>query len=181
MIYCICCICTNGCFAGEQCQEGSEFWTDDFTRCVCSSGQLSCSPATCPEGHTCQSASNARPKPFGTCVAHRKPRYTTFDGVNFPFVGPCTYVMTRTCDQGPTAQPLAFSVEVKNEHHGSSSVSSVQQVNVDLKGVHLSMLRKKLNQVMVSLAQLVNAANLAIGLPSRYFQSPFSYSVHVVN
>ncbi|KAL2097126.1 hypothetical protein ACEWY4_006333 [Coilia grayii] len=134
---------------GEQCQGGSEFWTDDSTRCSCSGGRLSCSPATCPEGRTCvQSTFTNSHDLFGTCIAHRKPRYTTFDGVNFRFVGPCTYVLAKTCDEG-AALP-GFSVEVKNEAHGNSSVSSVQQVNVDLRGIHVSMLRRQFDRVMVN-------------------------------
>ncbi|KAG5286596.1 hypothetical protein AALO_G00016710 [Alosa alosa] len=136
---------------GVQCQDGSEFWTDEATRCVCSGGRLSCSPATCPEGHTCvQSAPTGSSEPSGTCVAHSKPRYTTFDGVNFGFVGPCTYILAKTCTEGATEQPLPFIVEAENEQQGNSSVSSVQQVNVDLKGVHLSMLRKEFKRVMVN-------------------------------
>ncbi|XP_062407650.1 zonadhesin-like [Sardina pilchardus] len=134
---------------GVQCQDGTEFWTDEATRCVCRGGRLSCSPATCPEGHTC-ARSTSGPELSGTCVAHRKPRYTTFDGVNFRFVGPCTYILAKTCDEGASAQPLPFAVEAENEQRGNSSVSSVQQVNVDIKGVHLSMLRKEFKRVMVN-------------------------------
>lgn len=74
--------------------------------------------------------------------------YTSFDGVNFLLDNPCTYVLSRVCDESGLFPE--FSVEVRNEKKGGSSVSSVHQVNVNMQGLRVTMLRKERRRVMVS-------------------------------
>ncbi|XP_070974205.1 zonadhesin-like [Oncorhynchus clarkii lewisi] len=85
----------------------------------------------------------------GTCTVHSNPHYSTFDGANFRFVGPCTYVLTRVC--APSETPLShFSVEVKNELRGNSSVSAVQQVKVEVENLRVSLYKRQNHRVMVN-------------------------------
>ncbi|KAI1882995.1 hypothetical protein AGOR_G00240660 [Albula goreensis] len=62
--------------------------------------------------------------------------------------GPCTYVLAKVCDEQPTV-PF-FRVEARNELRGDSSTSSIQQVNVDLQGLTMSMLKRETQKVMVN-------------------------------
>lgn len=43
-----------------------------------------------------------------------------------------------------------FAVEVQNERKGDSHISSIQQVNVNIRGLRVSMLRTERSRVMVS-------------------------------
>uniref|UniRef100_A0A8C7P3H8 Zonadhesin n=1 Tax=Oncorhynchus mykiss TaxID=8022 RepID=A0A8C7P3H8_ONCMY len=75
--------------------------------------------------------------------------YSTFDWANFRFVVPCTYVMARLCSSSET--PLShFSVEVKNEQGGNSSVSPVLQVNVEVENLRVSLHKRQNHRVMVN-------------------------------
>ncbi|XP_038819196.1 zonadhesin-like [Salvelinus namaycush] len=88
----------------------------------------------------------------GTCTVHSNPHYSTFDGANFRFVGPCTYVLTRVCSpSAPSETPLShFSVEVKNELRGNSSVSAVQHVKVEVENLRVSLHKRQNHRVMVN-------------------------------
>ncbi|XP_051554355.1 zonadhesin [Myxocyprinus asiaticus] len=123
---------------GAQCQSGTQFWTDETTRCTCTDEQLTCS-------HIPLSRNDST---FGTCNVASDPHYTTFDGVGFHFVGPCTYILSRVCDKSGLLPE--FAVEVQNEQRGDSPVSSIQQVNVNLQGLRVIMLRRERSRVMVN-------------------------------
>uniref|UniRef100_A0A8C7LIK6 Zonadhesin-like n=1 Tax=Oncorhynchus kisutch TaxID=8019 RepID=A0A8C7LIK6_ONCKI len=85
----------------------------------------------------------------GTCTVHSNPHYSTFDGANFRFMGPCTYVLTQVC--APSETPLShFSVEVKNELRGNSSVSAVHQVKVEVENLRVSLHKRQNHRVMVN-------------------------------
>ncbi|CAB1326068.1 unnamed protein product, partial [Coregonus sp. 'balchen'] len=85
----------------------------------------------------------------GTCTVHSDFHYSTFDWANFRFVVPCTYVLARVCS--PSETPLShFSVEVKNELRGNSSVSPVLQVNVEVENLRVSLHKRQNHRVMVN-------------------------------
>ncbi|XP_034039661.1 zonadhesin-like [Thalassophryne amazonica] len=129
---------------GQQCASDKEIWTDESTRCLCSSGQLSCSISHCPKGHIC-----GPQKRSGTCTVHSDTECSNFDEVLFHFTAPCTYVLAKSCS--PTEPLPAFSVEVVNRHKENSSVTTVQQVIVDLKTVaRVSLLKSQTNRVVVN-------------------------------
>ncbi|KAM4605275.1 zonadhesin [Polymixia lowei] len=132
---------------GEQCEPNTEFWTDESTRCLCSGGRLSCSSSQCPEGHKCgpqQDSSGIITS--GTCTVHSD--CSTFDGVLFRFMAPCTYVLAQTCS--PNKVLPRFSVEVVNKQSGNSSVSAVQQVTVELSDLRVSLLKRQTHRAMIN-------------------------------
>uniref|UniRef100_A0A8C7LGG8 Zonadhesin-like n=1 Tax=Oncorhynchus kisutch TaxID=8019 RepID=A0A8C7LGG8_ONCKI len=98
-----------------------------------------------------QAGTNARwvSRSYWTCTVHSNPHYSTFDGANFRFMGPCTYVLTQVC--APSETPLShFSVEVKNELRGNSSVSAVHQVKVEVENLRVSLHKRQNHRVMVN-------------------------------
>lgn len=135
---------------GPQCESNTELWTDESTRCLCSAGELSCSPSQCPKGHVCgpQRGGSSGISTSGTCTIHRHTECSTFDGVLFRFLAPCTYVLAKTCS--PTDALPMFSVEVVYEQNGNSSLTTVQQVTVKIGKFSVSLLNKETYRVVVS-------------------------------
>ncbi|XP_067309535.1 alpha-tectorin [Pseudorasbora parva] len=121
---------------GPQCQQRGTFWTDETTRCTCTDKQLVCS-------HIPWSNDT-----FGICHVASDPHYTTFDGVSFQFESPCTYVLSKVCDESGLLPE--FAVEVQNERKGDSHVSSIQQVDVNIRRMRVTMLRRERSRVMVN-------------------------------
>ncbi|XP_078029437.1 uncharacterized protein LOC117271873 isoform X3 [Epinephelus lanceolatus] len=135
---------------GPQCESNTELWTDESTRCLCSSGQLSCSPSQCPEGQICgpQTGSSRGISTSGTCTIHSHTDCSTFDGVLFRFMAPCTYTLAKTCS--PSEALPMFSVEVVNEQNWNSSLPTVQQVVVNVGKFRVSLLRRQTHRVVVN-------------------------------
>lgn len=138
------------CPTGPQCESNTELWTDESTRCLCSAGQLSCSLSQCPQGQICgpQRRASSGISTSGTCTIHSHTDCSTFDGVLFRFVAPCTYILAKTCS--PTASLPMFIVEVVNEDNGNSSLPTVQQVTVDTGNFRVSLLKRQTHRVVVS-------------------------------
>lgn len=138
------------CPTGPQCESHTEIWTDESTRCLCSEGQLSCSPSQCPAGQICgpQRGGSNGISSSGTCTIHSHTDCSTFDGLLFRFMAPCTYILAKTCS--PTEALPMFSVEVVNEQNGNSSLPAIQQVNVDTGSFRLSLLKRQTHRIVVS-------------------------------
>ncbi|CAK6969487.1 zonadhesin [Scomber scombrus] len=135
---------------GYQCESNTELWTDESTRCLCSAGQLYCSPSQCPKGQICgpQRESSRGIFTSGTCTIHSDTDCSTFDGVLFRFMVPCTYILAKTCS--PTETLPMFSVEVVNEHSGNSSLPTVQQVIVKMAKFSVYLLKRQTHRVVVN-------------------------------
>ncbi|XP_035490599.2 zonadhesin isoform X1 [Scophthalmus maximus] len=135
---------------GPQCESHTEIWTDESTRCLCSEGQLSCSPSQCPAGQICgpQRGGSNGISSSGTCTIHSHTDCSTFDGLLFRFMAPCTYILAKTCS--PTEALPMFSVEVVNEQNGNSSLPAIQQVNVDTGSFRLSLLKRQTHRIVVN-------------------------------
>ncbi|XP_071346929.1 mucin-2 isoform X2 [Trachinotus anak] len=135
---------------GPQCESNTEIWTDESTRCLCSAGQLSCSPSQCPKGQICgpQKGGSTGSSTLGWCTIHSHTDCSTFDGVLFRFMAPCTYVLAKTCT--PTEALPMFSVEVVNEQNRNSSLPTVQQVTVVTENFRVSLLKQKTHRVVVN-------------------------------
>ncbi|XP_056149882.1 zonadhesin-like [Lampris incognitus] len=95
-----------------------------------------------------QCANSSRMTGHGTCTVHTDPQCSTFDGALFRFMAPCTYVLAQTC--APTQDLPMFSVEVVSGRKGNSSVSAIQQVNVELKGLRVSLLKRQTHRAIVN-------------------------------
>lgn len=135
---------------GHQCESDTELWTDESTHCLCSAGQLSCSLSQCPKGQICgpQRGSSRRISTSGMCTIHSDTGCSTFDGVLFRFMAPCTYALAKTCS--PTETLPMFSVEVVNEQNGNSSLPTVQQVVVEMANLRVFLLKRQTHRVVVS-------------------------------
>ncbi|XP_038574073.1 zonadhesin-like isoform X2 [Micropterus salmoides] len=135
---------------GHQCESNTEFWTDESTRCLCSVGQLSCSPSPCPKGQICGPHRGSSGGIFAsqTCTIHSHTEYSTFDGVLFRITGPCTYILAKTCS--PSEALPMFSVEVVNEQNGNSSLPTIQQVIVYMGNYRVSLLKRQTHRVVVN-------------------------------
>lgn len=139
---------------GQQCESNTEFWTDESTRCLCSAGQLSCSPSRCPEGQICgpQRSPSGGISTSGMCTIHSNTDCSTFDGVLFRFMAPCTYTLAKTCS--PAGALPVFSVAVVNEQNGNASLPAVRQVIVEIGNLRVSLLRRQTDRVVVSYFKL---------------------------
>ncbi|TKS79904.1 LDL-receptor class A domain-containing protein 2 Skeletal organic matrix MAM and [Collichthys lucidus] len=135
---------------GHQCDSNTEFWTDESTHCFCSVSQLSCSVSQCPKGQICgpQRGSSSGISASGTCTIHSHTDCSTFDGVLFRFMAPCTYTLAKTCSS-TKALPM-FSVEVVNEQNRNTSLPTIQQVIVEIGAFRVSLLERQTHRVVVN-------------------------------
>ncbi|KAF1517683.1 IgGFc-binding protein, partial [Eudyptula minor] len=165
------CVCDSGyllyndqCVPSQQCgcwhngqhyPVGSEFWTDNTcsSKCTCPArgSKIQCSNASCPAGQYC-GVQDGRPEclkqSYGICHVHSDPHYNTFDKVTHSFMGNCTYTLAKVCSN-TTSLPY-FNVEAKNEHRGSTRVSYVREVLVEVYGERIAIVKKKKSQVLVN-------------------------------
>ncbi|KAL7387655.1 hypothetical protein ABVT39_026836 [Epinephelus coioides] len=104
----------------------------------------------CPEGQICgpQTGSSRGISTSGTCTIHSHTDCSTFDGVLFRFMAPCTYTLAKTCS--PSKALPMFSVEVVNEQNWNSSLPTVQQVVVNVGKFRVSLLRRQTHRVVVN-------------------------------
>lgn len=135
---------------GQQCESNTEQWTDESTLCVCTDGQLSCSCSECPNGQICgpQREISLGMLSSGTCAIHDDTDCSTFDGVLFRFMAPCTYTLVTTCS--PTETLPRFAVEVVNEQNGNSSLTTVKEVIVIIEDFRISLMKRQTHRVAVS-------------------------------
>ncbi|XP_068604997.1 zonadhesin [Brachionichthys hirsutus] len=135
---------------GNQCESSTELWTDESTRCHCSAGQLLCSPSPCPEGQICapQRGGSSGPSATGTCTIHSNTDCSTFDGVLFRFLAPCTFTLAKTCSSSE-ALPK-FSVDVVNERDGNLSLPAIHQVVVEIGVFRVSLMSQQTRRVVVN-------------------------------
>uniref|UniRef100_A0A673B178 Uncharacterized protein n=1 Tax=Sphaeramia orbicularis TaxID=375764 RepID=A0A673B178_9TELE len=84
----------------------------------------------------------------GTCTIHSDTDCSTFDGVLFRFMAPCTYTLAKTCS--PTESLPLFAVEVVNEQNGNSSLTTVKQVIVIIEDFRISLLKSQTHRVAVN-------------------------------
>ncbi|KAK0680827.1 FCGBP protein, partial [Pygoscelis papua] len=165
------CVCDSGyllyndrCVPSQQCgcwhngqhyPVGSEFWTDNTcsSKCTCPTrgSKVQCSSASCPTGQYC-GVQDGKPEclkqSYGICHIHGDPHYNTFDKVMHNFMGNCTYTLAKVCSN-TTSLPY-FNVEAKNEHRGSTRVSYVREVLVEVYGERIAIVKKKKSQVLVN-------------------------------
>ncbi|XP_023988423.1 IgGFc-binding protein [Physeter macrocephalus] len=96
-----------------------------------------------------------------TCRAQGDPHYTTFDGLRYDMMGTCLYSMVELCSDDQTLP--AFSVETKNEHRGSRSVSYVGLVTVRAYSHAVSLARGEVGFARIDSQRSRLPASLAEG------------------
>ncbi|NXI88252.1 ZAN protein, partial [Rhipidura dahli] len=165
------CVCDSGyllyngrCVPSQQCgcwhngqhyPVGSEFWMDDTcsAKCKCPArgSKVQCFNASCPAGLYC-GVQNGKPAclehSYGICHVHGDPHYKTFDKVTHNFMGNCTYTLAKVCSN-TTSLPY-FNVEAKNEHRGSTRVSYVREVMVEVYEQRIVILKQQKSHVLVN-------------------------------
>ncbi|XP_046731765.1 MAM and LDL-receptor class A domain-containing protein 1 isoform X3 [Silurus meridionalis] len=136
----------------SQCQPGTQFWTDESTQCTCIESQLACAKIACGDGHPCNKAAlskrSSNSNTYGTCKVTSDLRFTTFDGVISRFMGHCFHVLTKVCNESSLLPD--FVVEVKNEQIGQSPKFKIQQVNLRMQSVRVTLQRRNKRKIMVN-------------------------------
>ncbi|XP_061588203.1 zonadhesin [Cololabis saira] len=135
---------------GNQCDSNTELLTDESTRCICSFGQLFCFQPQCQEDQICgpQRGGLSGLSNSGMCTIHHNTDLSTFDGMMFHFMAPCSYVLSKSCST--TGVIPKFSVEVVNEQNSNGSLPNVQQIIVNLGNIWVSLLKSQMQQAMVN-------------------------------
>ncbi|XP_066531571.1 IgGFc-binding protein-like [Hoplias malabaricus] len=86
--------------------------------------------------------------PVGTCWVMGDPHYRTFDGTYYNFMGNCTYIMAKNC-LSDNKDP-EFEVQAKNEHLGSSKVTSVSMVKITVYKTTVIIVRHQTGLVIIN-------------------------------
>ncbi|XP_053307384.1 IgGFc-binding protein-like [Spea bombifrons] len=154
--------------------------------CVKGSTRPSCSRTKCKKQESCRifrGKATCFAKSEAVCWAWGDPHYHTFDGKNYDFQGTCTYTMAKTCGPDLTLPP--FNIETKNENRGSSLVSYVSFVNIQVYGYNITGVRSehgvvRINNQKAQLPVTLQDGKLRIYQSGGYFvlQTDFSLRVY---
>ncbi|XP_048368680.1 alpha-tectorin isoform X2 [Sphaerodactylus townsendi] len=145
----------NGCSArGQFLRQGEIFWenTNCSTKCRCLdfNNEIFCQEMPCGPYELCEMKDKFHqcvPVESSTCVVFGDPHYHTFDGFLFHFQGSCSYLLARQC--WPGSNLPFFSVEAKNENRGSSAVSWLKDVAVEVYSHKIIIPKGSFGKIMV--------------------------------
>ncbi|KAK2880802.1 hypothetical protein Q8A67_018070 [Cirrhinus molitorella] len=145
----------------------------------------SCFNIICSEDEECQMMGffpTCVKKPFGICWAMGDPHYSTFDRRYFDFMGTCTYVVTRTCQQNGSLP--AFEVLAKNENRGDISVSYVAHVTVNIGDITISAEssepgKVRIDQILWSLPVVLDGVGVSIFQSGSFITILFNFGLSV--
>ncbi|KAM5132243.1 IgGFc-binding protein-like [Mantella aurantiaca] len=119
--------------------------------CLGGSSRPSCSQIKCRKKEVCKISHGkaaCQGNSEATCWAWGDPHYHTFDGKNYDFQGTCAYTMSKTC--GSDADLPAFNIETLNENRGSSLVSYLKSVNIQVYDYNITGVRSEFGIVRVN-------------------------------
>lgn len=143
-------------FSGHFIRGGQQFWENAncSTRCRCLdlNNEISCQETVCGPYEVCEPREKyfqCLPVESSTCVVFGDPHYHTFDGLLFHFQGSCAYLLARNCLTGN--QLPFFSVEAKNENRGSSLVSWLKDISVEVYSHNIVIPKGSFGKVKVKL------------------------------
>ncbi|KAM3923113.1 IgGFc-binding protein-like [Leptodactylus fuscus] len=166
------CVCNDGylfdggrCVSMENCgcvHDGryynlgdSILSSDCLQQCTCQNGGIvECSPFSCKENKVCKidrGKATCQENEEATCWAWGDPHYHTFDGKNYDFQGTCSYTMSKTCNSD---LPF-FKIETVNENRGSSLVSYLKSVNIQVYNYNITGFRSEFGIVRVNNQQFL--------------------------
>lgn len=136
----------NHCSLDGDDYKNGQTWTNNCRECVCSNGEIKCSPMKCPqltcppnarmvhkEGQCCPQCEE------GVCTVFGDPHYKTFDGRIFNFQGSCKYLLAKDCSKDNNS---TFSIRITNDARDSFAFSWLRTVTVRLEGVKVSLMQK---------------------------------------
>ncbi|MBN3306969.1 ZAN protein, partial [Amia calva] len=133
---------------GEYHDVGDSWLTNHCERqCRCMlGGVLTCSEFQCSDRSVCDLSSDGirycKPDRFVKCTVSGDPHYRTFDGFVHHYQGPDTYVLTQSQQLPGALMPL--TVRGRNARRGGSKrVSFLHEVYVDVYGVNVRFLQKR--------------------------------------
>ncbi|XP_071187476.1 zonadhesin, like [Salvelinus alpinus] len=133
---------------GEYHDMGDSWVTDHCAdKCTCNlGGSITCSDFQCRDDSVCTLDKNGdlycKPEKFDRCNIHGDPHYRTFDGFTHHFQGPYTYTLT----EGHSLLSSLASLQVRGKNirrGGSKKISYLDEVYVDVYGVSIRFLQKK--------------------------------------
>ncbi|XP_067380543.1 zonadhesin, like isoform X2 [Channa argus] len=103
---------------------------------------LECVDSSCDPTEECREVNGVAgcyPKDTSTCIASGDPHYITFDKLSYDFMGSCSYLMSRPCNE--TTLPY-FEVYAENENrYNTPTISYVNAVHVYVHKVKISVLK----------------------------------------
>ncbi|XP_043936384.1 IgGFc-binding protein-like [Protopterus annectens] len=118
---------------------------------VCISNADPCLTIKCRKKEKCQVVDGEAvciPESSVVCWAKGDPHYKTFDGKNYDFMGTCTYTIAKTCGNDVTL-PF-FNVEAKNDNRGSTHVSYVSSVTIEVYDITISVVKGEYGKIRVN-------------------------------
>ncbi|XP_075047174.1 IgGFc-binding protein-like [Mixophyes fleayi] len=119
--------------------------------CIAGSSRPSCSLVNCKKKEVCKidhGKAICQANSEAMCWAWGDPHYHTFDGKNYDFQGTCSYTMAKTCS--PDLDLPFFNVETVNENRGTSLVSYLKSVNIQVYGYNITGVRSEIGVVRVN-------------------------------
>ncbi|XP_028330836.1 zonadhesin, like isoform X2 [Gouania willdenowi] len=133
---------------GEYHDVGDSWLTDKCAdSCKCElGGKITCKDHICNANSVCALDKYGdlycQPTKFDKCSVSGDPHYRTFDGFTHHFQGPYTYVLAQHHDLQNSQSPLV--VRGKNIRRGGNRrVSFLDQMYIDVYGVNVRFLQKK--------------------------------------
>ncbi|XP_033465892.2 zonadhesin, like isoform X3 [Epinephelus lanceolatus] len=134
---------------GEYHDVGDTWLTDKCAdSCICNlGGKITCKDHTCNSNSVCALDKYGdlfcKPTKFDKCSISGDPHYRTFDGFSHHFQGPYTYVLAQGHNLHNSLSPLV--VRGKNIRRGGNRrVSFLDQMYIDVYGVNVRFLQKKI-------------------------------------
>ncbi|XP_069057919.1 IgGFc-binding protein-like [Pleurodeles waltl] len=118
---------------------------------TCIARNALCGSVSCRQKETCKRIGDQPvcvPQSEAVCWGWGDPHLHTFDGRNYDFQGTCTYTIAKTCGADNTLP--VFNIKAKNENRGSTKVSYVTFVTIEVYEYTISLVRFEKGQVRVN-------------------------------